>query len=291
LGTADHQYMHQLGFLLVVCCAAAAAPQPRERLLQGSYPDFHAAPYHAPVSQCDVTAVPWSAAGDGVTDDTLALQRCIEKCPRDSTGSFAVVLEEGKRFLTGSLNLTSGCHLVVDGRLLGSTDPASYPVIPPLAGYGPGQRDNAQNGWGRHQALLSGWNMSDVVVTGSGVIDGQGLVTDPKLGTSWVTRFHNHKTCESKKNCRSQPPGSVLDFGRPRVWEPMFSSRVSLVNVSITNQAFWCVHPYGCDDVLISNVNISAPRDEGIPNDDGIDPDSTSNVLVEDCWVSVGDNR
>jgi polygalacturonase len=75
------------------------------------------------------------------------------------------------------------------------------------------------------------------------------------------------------------------------VWEPMFSSRVSLVNVSITNQAFWCVHPYGCDDVLISNVNISAPRDEGIPNDDGIDPDSTSNVLVEDCWVSVGDNR
>lgn len=32
-------------------------------------------------------------------------------------------------------------------------------------------------------------------------------------------------------------------------------------------------------------VNVSAPRDEGIANDDGIDPDSTSNVLVEDCWV------
>ena len=46
----------------------------------------------------------------------------------------------------------------------------------------------------------------------------------------------------------------------------------------------------GCDDVYIGHVNVSAPRDEGIANDDGIDPDSTGNVLVEDCWVSVGDN-
>ena len=38
------------------------------------------------------------------------------------------------------------------------------------------------------------------------------------------------------------------------------------------------VHPYACDDVYIGHVNVSAPRDEGIPNDDGIDPDSTSNV-------------
>ena len=36
------------------------------------------------------------------------------------------------------------------------------------------------------------------------------------------------------------------------------------------------VHPYGSDGVYISNVNITAPRDEGISNDDGIDPDSTA---------------
>jgi len=37
-------------------------------------------------------------------------------------------------------------------------------------------------------------------------------------------------------------------------------------------------------------VKIIAPRDEGIPNDDGIDPDSCDRVLVERCWVSVGDD-
>ena len=68
----------------------------------------------------------------------------------------------------------------------------------------------------------------------------------------------------------------------------MYSRGLTLANVTVTNQAFWAVHPYACDDVYIGNVNITAPRDEGIANDDGIDPDSTSNVLVENCWVSVG---
>ena len=51
----------------------------------------------------------------------------------------------------------------------------------------------------------------------------------------------------------------------------------------------WVVRSrYGCDDVLISGVNISTPR--SWHNPDGIDPDSTSNVLVEKVWVSVADN-
>ena len=133
--------------------------------------------------------------------------------------------------------------------------------------------------------------MSDVVVTGSGVLDGQGLVVDPNLGTSWVSRFHAYASCKkSAKGCSGKPPGSLLEFGRPRIWEPMFSRRVSLVNLTVINQAFWAVHPYACDDVYIGYLNVSAPRDEGIPNDDGIDPDSTSNLLVEHSWVSVGDN-
>ena len=35
--------------------------------------------------------------------------------PGDTDGRFAVVLGAGKTFLSGSLNLSSGCHLVVDG--------------------------------------------------------------------------------------------------------------------------------------------------------------------------------
>ena len=120
-------------------------------LLRGSYPAFEAPIYEPPPSVCDATQPPCRAAGDGKTLDTQALQACIDSCPRSPGGLFSVVLRHGKRFLTGSLNLTTGCHLRVDGTLLGSTDPADYPVVPPLPGYGPGQRDSAVHGWGRHQ--------------------------------------------------------------------------------------------------------------------------------------------
>ena len=95
-------------------------------LLGGVYPDFTAPVYTPTASVCDVTASPWSAKGDGTTDVTSGIQAAIDKCPRDPDGRFTVLLKEGSRFVTGSLNLTSGCRLVVDGALLGSTDPAMY---------------------------------------------------------------------------------------------------------------------------------------------------------------------
>jgi len=55
------------------------------------------------------------------------------------------------------------------------------------------------------------------------------------------------------------------------------------------NSAFWTLHPYACDGVHIRNLNITA-RGFRAPNSDGIDPDSSRNVLVEDCFVDVGDD-
>ena len=53
--------------------------------------------------------------------------------------------------------------------------------------------------------------------------------------------------------------------------------------------AFWTLHPYACDGVTIRDLRITADPVRG-HNTDGIDPDSTRNVLVEGCYVSVGDD-
>jgi len=180
--------------------------------------------------------------------------------------------------VSGALNLTSNLVFRVEGTILASTSPSSYPVVPALEGYGT-CRDRgypAAHAHSRHQALLSGWNITNAWLDGggTGVIDGRAAVGDAKLGTSWVGRFK----------------AETLDYGRPRLWEPMFSAGVAAVDITFTNQAFWAVHPYACQGVYIGGVNVSAPRDEGIPNDDGIDPDSSEEVLVERCDVDVGDN-
>merc|ERR1712070_631741 len=84
-----------------------------------------------------------------------------------------------------------------------------------------------------------------------------------------------------------------LDAGRPHLFEPMFAKNIRLEGIGgqlwFKDSAFWTVHPYACDGVTIRNVKITADVVRG-HNTDGIDPDSTRNVLVEDCYVSVGDD-
>eukprot|EP00041_Stephanoeca_diplocostata_P035329 m.1241530 g.1241530 ORF g.1241530 m.1241530 type:complete len:487 (+) comp24680_c0_seq1:354-1814(+) len=265
----------------VACCSSSRLECGYgETFLTGTYPAFGAPKVPAEFSlSCSVLDPSWGAKGDGVTDDTKSIQRAINECCGrcESQTLFEVVLPAKKLFLSGALNLSSRMTLRVDGGLLGSTDPNLYPVIPALEGYGT-CRDTGYptaHAYGRHQALLSGWNLSDTFITGTGFIDGQGLVPNPRLGnSSWASRMRDN----------------ALDFGRPRLWEPMYSRNVAVVGVGIRNQAFWGLHPYACNGVYVADVNVTAPRDEGIPNDDGIDPDSTANVLVERCFVSVGDN-
>jgi len=57
----------------------------------------------------------------------------------------------------------------------------------------------------------------------------------------------------------------------------------------VKDSAFWTLHPYACDGITFRNLNITADERHG-HNTDGIDPDSSRNVLVENCSVKVGDD-
>eukprot|EP01052_Picozoa_sp_SAG31_P014862 SAG31_NODE_938_length_10882_cov_18.550032_5_plen_386_part_00 len=211
---------------------------------------------------------------DGVTKATSCLRQCISECHNRavSGGAQAVVHFPRGKFLTGALNLTSGMKLQLDAgsELLGSLDAVDYPLVPALPSYGI-TRDGgvpAADQLVRHQALLSGWNTTGLSIIGEGTINGQGHVLGPD-GKSWYTR---------KKQ-----------YGRPRLVEPMFCTDFKIEGVQLQNSAFWTLHPYACDGVVIRNLNITA-RGHPAPNSDGIDPDSSRNVLVEGCFVDVGDD-
>ena len=251
---------------------ALASPPPPPPFLGGAYPAFTAPSLPTRITRCDVTAAPWNAKGDGVTDDTAAIRSALATCGASSE----IVLPASMTFLCGAINITSHTTLRVAGTLLASTRPSDFPIVPALAGYGRCRDSNypESHAFMRHQGFIAAWNATDIAIVGGGTIDGSGHRKDSVLGTSWASR-HSDKT---------------LDYGRPRLYEPMYSSRLTLRNLTLTNQAFWAVHPYASDGVAISDVQIIAPRDEGIPNDDGFDADSTWNVLVERTFVTVGDN-
>ncbi|ONK75091.1 uncharacterized protein A4U43_C03F13220 [Asparagus officinalis] len=99
----------------------------------------------------------------------------------------------------------------------------------------------------------------------NGTIDGQGQV--------WWTRF--------KQRALNNTRGPLVQF--------MWSRDIVISNITLRNSPFWNLHPYDCKNVTVSNVTILAPV-TAAPNTDGIDPDSCEDMLIENCYIAVGDD-
>ncbi|KAJ6806192.1 putative polygalacturonase isoform X1 [Iris pallida] len=210
-----------------------------------------------------VTVTEFGAVGDGVTLNTLAFQNAIFYLQSFANKGGAQLFVPAGRWLTGSFSLISHLTLSLDkdAVIIGSTDSFEWPIIDPLPSYGRGRELPG----GRHQSLIHGYNLTDVVITGeNGTIDGQGSV--------WWDWFNNR----------------TLDYTRPHLIELMYSSEVIISNLTFMNSPFWAIHPVYCSQVLVQNVTILAPLDS--PNTDGIDPDSSNNVCIEDCYIRTGDD-
>ena len=64
--------------------------------------------------------------------------------------------------------------------------------------------------------------------------------------------------------------------------------KVRIADLSLKNQALWCLHILYCEDVTVDGLNIRARHD--IPSSDGIDPDSSRNLLITKCDIDVNDD-
>lgn len=107
-------------------------------------------------------------------------------------------------------------------------------------------------------AFIGGVGIANSSIRGAGTIDGQG-------SGWWETEG--------------------LQYGRPRLIEPMYCSNFSMVGVTVLNPPFWAMHPYACDNLLFEDITYSAPLNS--PNTDGIDPDSCSNVVIRNFTTTA----
>ncbi|KAE8727565.1 putative polygalacturonase [Hibiscus syriacus] len=210
-----------------------------------------------------VAITEFGAVGDGVTLNTKAFQNAIFYLNSFADKGGAKLFVPAGRWLTGSFDLIS--HLTLwldkDAVILGSNSSDDWPVVDPLPSYGRGRELPS----GRHRSLIHGRNLTDVIITGdNGTIDGQGSV--------WWNCFRRE----------------TLNYTRPHLVELMNSTGVVISNLTFLNSPFWTIHPVYCSHVIVQNVTILAPLDS--PNTDGIDPDSSDDVCIEDCYISTGDD-
>ncbi|MBA0610943.1 hypothetical protein Godav_011674 [Gossypium davidsonii] len=159
------------------------------------------------------------------------------------------------------LNLRNELIIVRVKYFASKMDTSNWPLIAPLPSYGRGR----ERPGGRYMSFIHGDGLEDVVITGeNGTIDGQGDI--------WWNMWRQR----------------TLQFTRPSLVEFVNSSGIVISNVIFRNSPFWNIHPVYCSDVVIRYVTILAPPDS--PNTDGVDPDSSSNVCIEDSFISTGDD-
>ena len=206
------------------------------------------------------------AVGDGQTLNTKAIQDLIDHVAADGGG--LIVVPKGT-FLTGSIFLKQGVNLLVekDGVLKGSTNAEDYPQV-----------KTRWEGIEREftAALLNAVDVTGVEVAGEGTIDGS--------GDQWVDKFRQQQPQTAQRTggyTPTLPP-------RPRLICFQNCRKVRIADLHLLNQALWCLHILYCEDVVAENLTIRARHD--IPSSDGIDPDSSRNVLITKCDIDVNDD-
>ncbi|KDP42567.1 hypothetical protein JCGZ_24341 [Jatropha curcas] len=205
----------------------------------------------------------FGGVGDGTTSNTETFRKAIGHMQRfGDKGGSQLNVPKGS-WLTGSFNLTSNFTLFLEegAVILGSQDPKEWPIIEPLPSYGRGRERLG----GRHISLIHGNGLTNVVITGNnGTVDGQGKM--------WWELWWNR----------------TLDYTRGHLVEVMNSENILISNLTFRNSPFWTIHPVYCSNVVVKDMTILAPLNA--PNTDGVDPDSSTNVCVEDCYIESGDD-
>ncbi len=235
--------------------------------------------------------IDFGAKGDGVTKNTAAINEAIERCSIDGGGH--VVISKGT-YLTGAVHLKSNVdlHLEAGAVLKFSTDSKDYLPLVQTRWEG----DDCFN----YCPLIFADGQTNFALTGKGLLDGQGSVTNwwpwkgiVKMGFVKGSPSQLDPLCRPllKKYNDTQVPVAMRQMGEGFYLRPQFINFIHCKNfkiedVTITNSPFWVIHPLLSQNVIVRNVTVNS---EG-PNNDGCDPESCTNVLIENCIFNTGDD-
>ncbi|HTV40632.1 MAG TPA: glycoside hydrolase family 28 protein [Candidatus Sulfotelmatobacter sp.] len=198
---------------------------------------------------------------DGITLDTAAIQRALDDC--GNAGGGTVEFPAGI-YLSQPLELRSATTVELDpgATLLAVTNQSDFMKSP---GNWLKARSSAD-----FIPFIGGRNLTNIIFTGGGVIDGSGYV--------WWG--------EAEK-ARQKVPGYTLP--RPNLVVLQRCKNVLMENITLENSPKYHFVPDECEDVIVSNVTVLAP--EHAANTDAIDPGDCRNVLITRCHIDTGDDN
>ncbi|MDR3705513.1 MAG: glycoside hydrolase family 28 protein [Paludibacteraceae bacterium] len=236
-------------------------------------------------------------AKPGVEDYKInAINSAINACSQKGGG---IVLVPKGIFYTGPITLKSNVNLhLEDGAVIRfSTNPSDYePFV--LTRW---------EGWDciNFHPLIYAYGETNVAITGKGTLDGQANNYNwwpwkGKKEFGWKEGMTSQEWNRSEENggrnrlskmeednvpCQKRIM-TQEDCLRPTFVEPYNCKNVLLEGFTLINSPFWCLHPFMSENVTVRGVTVSSHG----PNNDGCDPESCKNVLIEKCSFNTGDD-
>ena len=208
-------------------------------------------------------------SNDSTQLQTEAIQNIIDIA--EANGGGRIIFPEGT-YLTGALFFKPGTrlHLEKGAKIKGSDDIENFPLIP--------SRMEGKSIY-YYAALINAYFVKGFEITGEGTIDGNGY-------KYWMDFWTNRdRAVEAKRKWTN------LEAHRPRLVFLWGCNDLKISGVNLQNSPFWTTHLYMCDDVVIENCRITAPRGEvRAPSSDALDLDACRRVVVRDCYLNCDDD-
>lgn len=208
----------------------------------------------------------FGAKGDGIHDDTMAIQSAMLSCPKEGV----VVIPEGIYHIKPIfLKSKQTIELKKGAILLGNTDRNQYPILPARMKRQDGTHLELSSWEGVPQptyaSLITGILTDDVNIIGEGIID-----ENAQNGDWWI----QHKVMRGAW----RPKGVFLSN----------CTNIRMQGVTVKNTPSWNLHPYFSSHIDFIDMKLISPKDS--PNTDGCNPESCNHVRVIGVDFSVGDD-
>lgn len=262
------------GILLIACNSVGQTKSNYDWGQIGKQPDLSWADSVGsraiPGNNHTVSANAFGAIADSTVLSTEAIQKAIDYCA--SNGGGTVVLQPGY-YQTGALFVKSKVNLKLDKgvTLLASTDINSYPEFRSrIAGI--------EMVW--PSAVINIIGQCNAAVSGEGTLDCRGKVFWDKY---W----------DMRKKYEAQGLRWIVDYDCKRVRGILVekSTDITLSNFTLMRTGFWGCQILYSDHCTANGLTINNNIGGHGPSTDGIDIDSSTNILIENCLIDCNDDN